>query len=328
MPIHAGGALNYAVRMMHEDPEDPRIIENQFEWLNTAKNYIVEFSQWKWLQAFGDLEVPQSGVIYFPNYVWQVLSFFPSAFGYRRPTQFIGAYQFDAAGPSVSAGLADYTIEWGYYGVHADVSQNGQITVTSDAAASGDDGVQVMIEGLDTTAARNQIFETVTLVAGTATTTKSFREGSDGVRRVTVAFDSLFNADGSSKTRGILTATDVTGLSIERLDLSREIHHEHVRAELFPTTNGPNYILRYFKRVPDIISLNHVFEIPNEFQDAYHYALRAQIAEFQRGPGAGAADWQSAERKVRKMIVRQERQPARRRGFVPNQSYRFRAWRW
>ena len=328
MSIHAGGALNYAVRMMHEDPEDPRIVENQFEWLNTAKNFVVEHSQWKWLEAFGDLNVPGPGVIYFPEYVWQVLSFFPSAFGYRRPTQFIGAYQFDAAGPSVSAGLADYTIEWGYYGVHADVSQNGPITATSEAGA-GDDGVQVIIEGRSTNDRRDEQFETLTLAGGTATSTQDFRQGADGVRRVTVVFDSLFDpVTELPKSRGILNITDSTGLNIERIDMSRHLKHEHIRAELFPTTNGPNYIMRYYKRVPDIISLDHVFEIPLEFQDAYHYALRAQIAEFQRGPGAGNQDWGLSDRKLRKMRVREARQPSRRRGITPNQSYRFRSWRW
>lgn len=327
MAIHAGGAIEYAVRMMHEDPDDPRIVENQFEWLNTAKNYIVEFSQWKWLQAFGDLTVPSSGVAFFPEYVWQITSLWPSAFGYRRPTQFIGGRQFDEAGPGVSAGLSDYTVEWGYYGVHADNTVAGTITATSSAGAL-DQNVQVIVEGLANDTLVSPQFETLTLnAAGTATSTNVFRAGVDGVRRVTVIYNSLFNPDGSSRGRGILAVTDAAGTSLERLDMSRVLKHEHIRAEMYPTASGPNYLYRYYKRVPDIATLDHVFEIPQEFQDAYHWALRAQIAEFQRGPGAGDHDWGMCNGKLRAMRIRQERQPGRRRGFTPNQSYRNRSWR-
>ena len=332
MAIHAGGALGYAVRMMHEDPLDPRVVENQFEWINTAKNFIVEFAQWKWLQAHGDIAIPSTGILYFPEYVWQVLSLYPTSLGYRRPAQFIGAYQFDSAGPGVSAGLSDYAIEWGYYGCHEDVSVNSVITVTSNAAGTGDEGVQVTIEGRDTTANRNFLVETVTLDgtsgANTATTTATFRSGADGVRRIFVINDSLSNADGSARTRGILSATDSAGTDLERLNMSRELMHEHIRFEMYPTSSSGTFTMRYYKRVPDVISLDHVFEIPLEYQDIYHYALRAQIAEYQRGPGAGDGDWGKAHGKLRSMIVRQERQPSRRRGITPNQSYRYRSWRW
>jgi len=330
MAIHAGGALDYAARMMHENPLDPRIVENQFEWLNTAKNFIVEFSQWKWLQAHGTVTVPSTGIVYFPEYVWQVLSLYPTSLGYRRPVQFIGAYQFDSAGPGISAGLSDYAIEWGYYGCHADVSVDSAITVTSDAALTGDQNVQITVEGKDTSG--NFLAETVTLDgtsgANTATTTGTFLGAADGVRRIFAVFDTLFNADGTDRTRGILTATDSAGTSIERLNLTREIAHEHIRVELYPTSAGSDFTMRFFKRVPDIISLNHVMEIPLEYQDVYHWALRAQISEYQRGPGAGDTDWGKAYQKLRSMRIRQERQPSRRRGFTPNQSYRYRSWRW
>ena len=314
MAIHVKGALQYAVRMAHEDPDDPRIVENQFEWVNTAKNFIVEHSMWKWLEAWGTLTVPTTGIIYFPDYIWQIYSIYPSSFAYRRPTNFLGAHQFDEAGPSVTAGLSDYTIEWGYYGVHADVVTAGPITATSDAAA-GDQGVQVFIEGLATDDLRSDQFETLTLNAsGTATSTKSFRAGVGGVRRVFVGNDSLTDpVTGLPRSRGVLTVQDAGSTIIEQLDMSRSLRHEHIRAEFYPTSGGPDFVMRYWRRVPDIFSLDHVFEIPSEYQDAYQLLLRAQLAEYQAGPGAGNALWGQADAKLKQMLWRQERQPARRR---------------
>ena len=328
MSVYVKGALQYAVRTMHEDPDDPRIVENQFEWVNTAKNFIVEHSQWQWLEAWGSITIPNSGIVYFPDYVWEIYSIYPSAFAYRRPTSFIGARQFDDAGPATTAGLSDYTIRWGFYGCHADVGTTGQISVES-SAGFGDQGVQVFLEGLADDDLRSRQYETLTLnAAGQATSTLNFRAEPDGLRRVYVGFDSLFNpTTGLPKSRGILTVTDSGSKSLERLDLSREIKHEHIRAEFYPASGGPSFVYRYWRREPDIISLDYVFEIPSEYQDAYHYALKAQIAEYQAGPGAGDNYWGMADRKLNSLKWRQERQPGRRRGLTPHRGYRNPGWR-
>ena len=72
--------------------------------------------------------------------------------------------------------------------------------------------------------------------------TASFRAGADGVRRIYAIYDTLFNADGTDRTRGILTAVDAGGTSLERLNLTREISHEHIRFELYPTSTSSTFM--------------------------------------------------------------------------------------
>lgn len=319
--LSAGELLAYAARQLTEDPNDPVFQENQFDWINTVKDWIVSYGEWKWLQGWSQVTASAGGILYFPDYVWQVASMFPSNFGYRRPVQFIGGQQFDQAGPGLSAGLADYCTEWGYYGIAIDNPSSGTITVTSSAAA-GDNGMEVTIEGLDTTIARNEIQETVTLaVLGTATTTQSFQAGVEGVRRIYV-----HHSTRTGKTQGLITATRA-GTELVRIHSSRELHKEHIRAELYPSSVS-SYVYRFYRRVRDVIDVDQLVEIPRDYKDIFYEGLKWQIREFQGFKGEADSYRATMSMRLDDMKWKMGREPARRRGITPNQSYRYRAWRW
>ncbi|MHC4302807.1 MAG: hypothetical protein ACYS7Y_36580 [Planctomycetota bacterium] len=231
--------LDYACNQLGEDPNDELILDLLFDWVNEVKDEIVTWHRWRFLEAWGSVTVPSSGVVYLPDYVDEVLSLWPSSLGYRRPSHEIGARTFDDAGPSTASGLADYNIPWGYYGVHADHDAAGAITVTSSAAGA-DNNMQVVIDGLNPTAIGNLLYdqtETVTLAgAGTATTSASFASGVEGVRDVYI-----INSSRSGLTQGLITVTSASGQVLVRLDSSRELRKTFMRTELYPVSGGGTY---------------------------------------------------------------------------------------
>ena len=319
--VSAGDMIDFTARHLHEDPTDTVIVDLSLDWINLVKDQVVSFGQWKWLEMWGSLAIPTTGIIYFPDAVWQILSIFPSNFGYRRPVQFLGARQFDDAGPSVSAGLSDYAIEWGYYGVSADVGTQGVVTVATTSGA-GDDGMQIVVEGLD--ADRNEQIETITIAGASTVGTSTWIAGVDGIRRIYINR----STNTTTLTQGIITVTDAGGDTIERLDSSREIGHQHIRSEFYPTTSGPAFTFRAWRRVPDVVTRNNIINIPREYKDVLEYGLLSLIRDFQGSPG-------EADRYAARMMTRLQdlkfsevRQPGRRRGVHPNRSYRNPAWRW
>ncbi len=321
MSMSAGEMIDFSAKHLHEDPNDAVVTDLSLDWINLIKDQVVTFGQWKWLEMWGQLSIPTTGVVYFPDNVWQILSLFPSNFGYRRPVQFLGARQFDDAGPSVSAGLSDYAMEWGYYGVSADVGTEGVITVATDSG-SGDDGMQIVAEGLD--ASRNEQYETITISGASTAGTATWLAGVDGVRRIYINR----STNTSSLTQGIITVTDAGGSTIERLDSSREIDHQHIRAELYPTTSGPAFSFRAWRRVPDVIARNNIIGIPREYKDIFQYGLLSLVRDFQGAPGESDRYAARMMTRLTDMKFNQERQPGRRRGVHPNRSYRNPAWRW
>jgi hypothetical protein len=318
MPIHAGGALEYALRVQHERLENPKIQELALDWLNSAKDFVVGYGQWRWLEGWNTISSTSTGILYFPDYVWEIVSFFPGDLGYRRPVDIVGGPLYDRAGPSNAAGISDFAVPWGRYGVELDNPSTGTLVCTSTGGA-GDAGIEVTVEGETDT--HTPLTETVTLNgAGTVTTAGLFRAGVNGVRRVSVGFDSRFLDSGVGKTLGTLNVTRA-GITIESLDLKRSLVHEHLRYELNPTMTG-SYTYRYYRRVQDIITLDHVLEVPNEFKDAYLEHLKGSIAEFQEGIAAGASYWAKANSMLQKLKWREVRQPGRVRGFYPSARYR------
>jgi len=328
MPIHARGVWEYAARVMHEDPDGARIVENRLAWLNSVKDYINQWGQWQWLEAWGTVSVAASGVLYFPEFVWEVTSMWPGGLGFRRPVDLIGGATYDRAGAPSSSGLSDFASRWGFYGVHADVSSAGVLDLVSSAGAA-DEGVEITVEGLSTDTYPTLQYETVTLDAtGVGQTALSWPAGPDGVRRIAANYSSLFDAAGVALGQGVLAVTDAGGTSLEVLDMSRVLVHEHIRAELWPASTTTSFTYRYYRRIPDIISLDQVLDIPNEFKDVYLELLKGAIGEWQDGPAAKGPYMMLAEGMMRKMKFKQERQPGRQRGFRVASRYRSGRRRW
>jgi hypothetical protein len=324
MPIHAGGALEYALKVMHERLENPAIEDLALLWVNSAKDFVVSYGQWRWLEGWGTLPATSTGIVYFPDHVWEITSLFPSDQGYRSPVNFLGGPEFDRTGATSAAGLPDFGVPHGRYGVELDNPSTGVLVATSSAGA-GDEGIEVTIEGED--ANYRNLVETVTLNgSGTATTSASFRAGVDGVRRVTINDDSRFTVAGAPKTWGTLTVTRA-GTTIETLDIERELSHEHLRYEIYPAYTSGTFTYRYYRRWPDLISLDQMLEIPNEHKDAFVEHIKGSIAEFQNGISAGAPYWAKADAMLKQLRWREQRQPGRKRGFYIGRGYDRRGWR-
>jgi hypothetical protein len=313
--MSVGDIFTYALSHMSEDPTDAVWTANRFNWLNTVKDHIVSYGKWRWLEGFGSVTVPAAGVVYFPDYVWEIYSLWPSSYGFRRPVISIGGLTFDKAGPATAAGLSDYQIHWGYYGVMADTTATGQITATSSAAAA-DNGMEIVVEGLD--ANGNDQIETITLAGlGTATTVNNFLGGPNGVRRVYINDSSLVGL-----TQGIVTVVDAGATQIERLNSALELYHEHIRSELYPITAGEIMTYRYYRRVPDFRAVDQVIPMPREFKDIILWGFLWLAHDKAEGPNKGAYYEQKMNQRMDKMKWYEEKRPGHRRGFRPSRTYR------
>jgi hypothetical protein len=318
--MSVGEIFTYALNHMSEDPTDAVWTQNRFNWLNTAKDHIVSYGKWRWLEGFGQLTVPASGVVYFPDHVWEIYSIWPASYGFRRPLVALGGLTFDKAGPATAAGLSDYRIPWGYYGVSADVGTAGAITATSSAAAA-DNGMELVVEGMD--ANGNDQIETITLAAlGTATTTNNFAAGANGVRRVYINESSL-----TGLTQGIVTVVDAGAAVIERLNSALELYHEHIRSELYPITTGETMTYRFYRRVPDFRTVDQVVPFPREFKDIFLWGFLWLAHDKADGPNRGAYYEQKMTQRMDKMKYYEEKRPGTKRGFRPSRVYRTRG-RW
>jgi hypothetical protein len=315
--MSVGDIFTYALSHMSEDPTDAVWTENRFNWLNTVKDHIVSRGNWRFLEAFGQLTVPASGGVYFPDSVWEVLSIWPSALGYRRPLYQVGALRFDKASAGISAGISDYEIPWGRYGVMADNSVTGTITATSSAAAA-DNGMQIVVEGLD--ANRNDQIETITLAGlGTRTTTNNFLGGVDGVRKVYINDSSLVGL-----TQGIVTIVDAAATQLESLNSALELYHEHLRTELYPITAGSALTYRYYRRVPDFRTVDQVIPMPREFKDIFLWGFLWMAHDKMDGPNRGAYYEQKMNQRMDKLRWYEEKRPGMKRNFRPSRTYRTR----
>lgn len=315
MSMSVGDIFTYALSHMSEDPTDAVWTQNRFNWLNTIKDHLVSHGKWRFLEAWGSITIPAAGGVYFPDFVWEVLSIWPSALGYRRPIYQTGARAFDKAGPAVAAGLADHEIPWGRYGVSADNSVTGVITATSSAAAA-DNGMQIVVEGLD--ANRNDQIETITLAGlGTIATVNNFLAGVDGVRKVYINSSTL-----AGLTQGIVTITDAAANVLERLNSATELYHEHLRTELYPLTTSGTLTYRFYRRVPDYSAVDQILPLPREFKDVFLWGFLWLAHDKMDGANSGAYYEQKMNQRMSAIHWHEEKRPGMKRGFRLNRGRR------
>ena len=311
MSMSVGDIFTYALSHMSENPTDDVWTQNRFNWLNTIKDHIVSHGKWRFLEAWGSIVVPAAGAVYFPDDVWEVISMWPSGYGYRRPVVELGGLTFDKASPGLSAGLSDYSIPWGRYGVSADNGVTGAITATSADAAT-DNGMQIVVEGLD--ANRNDQIETITLAGlGTATTANNFLAGVNGVRRVYINESTLVGL-----TQGIVTITDAAANVLERLNSALELYHEHLRTELYPLIPGGALTYRYYRRAPDYRTVDQIIPLPREFKDIFLWGFLWLAHDKAEGPNRGAYYEQKMNQRMDKLKWYEEKRPGMKRSFRPS----------
>ncbi len=293
-----GQVKAYAAQMLHQSETATALAGSTAEgtqdlierWMSLSFDRIVSHFSWSWLQDTRDFTWPtivsgeQTSVFYLPDFVYRLLSLFPQSISYREPVLIMNRLQFDNARPGNTIGRGqDILVPFGYYGVSADPIA-GVVNLVSSVAGL-DNGAQIRIEGLTGTGnnVRSSI-ETVTLAgSGTGVTATSFAGGQGGVRRVSVVRGTVPTAGG-----GILTAS-TGGTTIETLDISREVAHEHIRTGLYAQIGGPcTYKCSYYRRPYNVDDDNSYIDIPHEFHDLLELGIMSEHAKF-RGEWANSA---------------------------------------
>ena len=307
----------YASQMLHEDETDAVLAGSTAEgthdllerWLTKSLARLWAWRQWNFLTDTIDLtwNGPTSefegAVLYLPNYVGRILSLYPQSS--NTTVEVMEGYEFDRLRPNIRN--RDLLVVYGFYGVEADNPSAGTLVVTSDVAADADDGLQIRIEGLTDASPGYEQVETVTLASSTATTTNTWKAGAGGVYRTYIVPGSLSTASGIiTIARGSTT--------LERLDSSREIAHEHIRTELFAPISGTGtYSARFYRKPPDPANSDDVIQVPEHYQDLIELMMQKELERF-RGNYDNAGKLEQEWRgRVRELQGWDNRAPGHRR---------------
>lgn len=319
--------------MLHEDETDVVLAGSTSEgthnlldrWFTKSVNRLWAWRRWNFLTDSIDLtwsgatsEV-DGAVLYLPNYVGRILSVYPQSAS--TGVELINAYEFDRLRPDIRN--RDLLVIHGFYGVEADMPSAGTITVTSDAAADADDGLQIRIEGLTNASPGYTQVETLTLASSTATTTNSFKSGVGGVIRIYIVPGSLSTASG------IITAVRGS-TTLERLDSSRETAHEHIRTELFAPISGQStYSVRYYRKPPDPANSDDVIQVPEHFMDLIEMQIQKELERFRGNYGNVTQLELEWRQRVRELQGWDNSQPGMRRRLtvVPQWGHGYGRWR-
>lgn len=304
---------DWATEQLHESSADT-VLSNTLllRWVNEGLQEVATAAKWKWLEAQREFTLgghgaganTSLGVTYLPGFIQQIEDLWPTGLGYRAAIMVVGAWELDMLGASATGGLANYLSVWGYYAVARDNPAANQIVV----ADTGGSTAQVVIEGIDNVTG-TEISETLTLVAGAATTTATYAAGPDGVRRIYV----VEPATGM----GVVTFTS-GAVQIERINAGAgERIHERLRTELVPapTAGTSNFIIRYYKRIRPVLAVTNVVDIPWEFENLLFHAVGRRLGQFRKDMSEVALHQQSFMQRVRDLKAWQNRQGGRMRGM-------------
>ena len=316
----------WAAQHLHEDPEDTVLTNLFLRWVNDALGELASAHPWKWLEgtgtvalgAHGNSGAATGGITYFPEYVQEIMSVWPTGLGYRSPISIIGAWELDALSPSTTAGtVASYMVLWGRYNTARDVSIAGTITGTASGASTAENATYV-VEGIDSTNGLEHREEVTFNSSGVATSTASFGAGVDGVRRLYIT-DSSIDGTPTAAQVGTVTFTDAGGVTLEIINVAAgERMHEHLRTELEPRptdTSGINHLVRYYKRIRRIYQDDDVVEIPWEFEDALFLGICRRLADFQGKTQESMMYDGQFRKRIHELKKRQGREQGRMKGL-------------
>lgn len=305
----------YAAQMLHYDETDAVLAGSTDEgthnlldrWLTKSLARLWAWRRWNFLTD--SIELPWTGasseaegvVLYLPNFVGRILSIYPQSA--NTAVELIDAYEFDRLRPNIRN--RDLVVVHGFYGVEADNPTAAAITATSSAGA-GDDGLQVRIEGLTNAVPGYTLIETVTLAAGTATTTNVFKAGVGGVVRAYIV-------PSTTARTGIITIAN-GGTTLERLDAVRETAHEHIRTEMFaPISGSGTYLVRYYRKPPDPVNESDVIQVPEHYQDLIELMMQKELERFRGNYGNAGQIEQEWRGRIRELQGWDNSKPGHRR---------------
>lgn len=328
-----GDLRTWAAEQFKEDVTDTVFTTTLFlRWVNQALDQIASAADWTWLEGMGEFQLGADGagtstnlgVTYFPHHIHRLVTVWPIGRGYREPLMIIGAWELDNLSPSATAGtVSDYLAIWGYYNVGRDNPTAGQIVGTATAGAPGN-GAQFRIEGIDANGLEVQ--EDVTLAgAGVGTSVNNYAAGPDGVRRIYVIDASIAGA----VLPVVITFTS-GGVQIETINVALgERIHEHLRTEVSPAPaagTGGTHIVRYYKRIRPVRSVNDIMDLPFEFEDLLMIGMGRQLAEFRQDTELAMYYQQQFTARTRDLKKWQNRKPGRMRGIRRLSSYGYRTY--
>ena len=302
---------SWASDQLHESSADAALSSSLLlRWVNEGLSEVARAAPWKWLEAqeeftfggHGTGPNTGAGVTYFPHRVWRLLSVWQGNRGYRVPIEIVGAWELDALSPSTVAGTDhDFLAVWGYYNVARDNPTTGVLAV----ADTGLSAVQVRIEGVD-----NNGFEVAEDVAAGANSVNQFASGPDGVRRIYVLESTV--AAGSL----IVTVTS-GGVQIERLNVGGgERSRERLRTEMSPPpSTTATFLVRYYKRIRQVVSDDDRVDIPFEFENLLFHAVGRRLALFRQDTDQVGYYDQNFRSGIMDLKRWQNREPGRLRGL-------------
>lgn len=295
----------FAARGLHEDPLDTRLTGILLpRWATQVAHRVNSYAKWRWNEAFGEFTWPASGILYLPEHVDYPLSIYPGTnVSYTGTIEIVSAQQFDRGRPDYTTDGVIRLVVYGYYDIEADNPAANLIVVTGVAA---DQGMQVLIEGLDANGrARREI---VTLnAAGTATTLLTFAAGQEGVRRAvivtraTTAVAPAWGAGDIVVTSGGAVVATIN--SIYQNSVSCRRTHLHGASGAIP--------MRYSRRHRPLLRDSDIVEVPQEFEEVIELGIMMRLALFKQNPDEAAAYKGMMDRMMDELKAWDNRQPAR-----------------
>ena len=184
-----GDLKEWSLAALHEDPEDETFTDVLVpQWTQSAVDKILTYTYWNWNTGICQLTWPAStgeyAALYLPEYVDKILSCYPGTEEGVGSIDIIQPYEIDRHRPGLGTRLGrDFLVLYGWYWVERDMPAAGTVTATSSVGGT-DDGLVVRLEGRDTNG--REVRENLTLSGGTATSTRTFASGVDGLRRVSI----------------------------------------------------------------------------------------------------------------------------------------------
>jgi hypothetical protein len=276
----------YGAQMLGQHEDDPVLAGSTADdlhdlierFLGASWDRISTWRDWEWLKDSISLTWPASAssssgsALYLPDFVQRIVGFVPSVIG-SRPIKIVTASEYDIRR---GIGPDDLLVIHGFYGVENDPPSATTLTATSASGAAAN-GLQVRIEGLTATGNYEQIVTLTLAGAGTATTSATFKGAQGGVRRIFIVPTTVPAAG-----QGILTVT-MGGVTMERLDPSREREHRHIRTELHAgVSSASSFTVRFIRKAFNLTAETDIIPIPEEFTDLLELGIQIEIARLRK----------------------------------------------
>lgn len=299
-----GTLKQFAANALHEDHLDTRLTTLVLpRWATQVVHRINCYAEWRWNEAFEEFNYPASGILYLPEHVDHPISVYPNTnVSYSGAIPFVDARVFDRGRPDFTTDGEIRAVDYGCYDVELDNPAANQIVVTG--ANPGDNGMVVLVEGLDANGRARR--ETVTLAAGTATTVLTYAAGEGGVRRVAIVTAATAAVAPAWGTGDIVATSG--GTAIATIDSLYRNKVQCRRVQMFGTSGAVP--TRYARRHRPLIRDTDVVEVPEEFEEVVELGIMMRLALYKKNPDEAGAYKAMQTELLEELKAWDDRQPA------------------